>query len=130
MIFEKVDELCELIEETKQYSDFLEAEVNLENDGEGIDILSKFLELQEQYVQAYSAESFDEADTLELQLQEGYKKVMEHPTAGAYVKSKQAFDDLLDEVNNRIMENLGLLQADMQDGCASCSDHESCEGCH
>ena len=54
MIFDKVDELSALIEETKQYTDYLDAEVELENDGRGIDMINAFSDLQQEYIKTYN----------------------------------------------------------------------------
>ncbi len=138
MIFDKVDELCELIEETKQYTDYLEAEIELENDGHGIDMINAFSDLQQEYIKTYNEGSKDEILAMENILEARHSQLMDYPSTGNYIRSKQALDELLGEINNKIMEKLGLSSG--HDGCGCCSEGSCeddcscedgcCEGCH
>ena len=62
-------------------------------------------------------------------LESRHKELMDYASTGNYIRAKQALDDLLQQINNKLMENLGL--ASSQDGCGcSCEDGCSCEeGC-
>jgi cell fate (sporulation/competence/biofilm development) regulator YlbF (YheA/YmcA/DUF963 family) len=127
MIFDKVDELCELVADTKQYNDYLEANVNLETDGKGIDLINAFSELQDEYIKTYQEGDQGAVKSMENVLEARHKELMDYPATGAYIRAKQALDELLNSINERIMHNLEL-NCD-HDDCDCCSD-ESCKDCH
>ena len=132
MIFEKVDELCELIEETKQYNDYLEAEVELENDGHGIDLIKDFNDLQQEYINVYNEGKQDEVVSMQNILESRHTELLAYPTTGAYIRAKRALVVLLTGLNTSILRSLGLTSN--SEGCDSCSS-DSCEdgccgGCH
>lgn len=127
MIFEKVEELCALIEDTKQYTDYLEAEVELENDGKGMDLIKDFNDLQQEYIKIYNETKKEDIDALERILESRHAELLTYPTTGAYIRTKQALDELLEEINRNMLTSLNLIPA--SDGCDFCSD-ASCEsGC-
>ncbi|HQM96219.1 MAG TPA: YlbF family regulator [Clostridia bacterium] len=127
MIFDKVDELSKLIEETKQYSDYLEAEVELENDGHGIDMVNAFSDLQQEYMKTYNEGNHDEIIAMENVLESRHSELMNYAATGNYIRAKQALDELLQQITNKIMKNLGLDED--HDGCG-CSCDDGCEeGC-
>ena len=80
MIFEKVDELCELIEETKQYNDYLEAEVELENDGHGIDLIKDFNDLHQEYITVSKEGKQDEVVSMQNILESRHTELLAYPT--------------------------------------------------
>ena len=129
MIFDKVDELSKLIEETKQYSDYLEAEVELENDGHGIDMVNAFSDLQQEYMKTYNEGNHDEIIAMENVLESRHSELMNYAATGNYIRAKQALDELLQQITNKIMQYLGLDAG--HDGCGcSCDDRCSCDdGC-
>lgn len=127
MIFEKVEELCALIEDTKQYTDYLEAEVELENDGKGMDLIKDFNDLQQEYIKIYNETKKEDIDALERILESRHTELLTYPTTGAYIRTKQALDELLEEINRNMLTSLKLIPD--SDGCDFCSD-TSCEsGC-
>jgi cell fate (sporulation/competence/biofilm development) regulator YlbF (YheA/YmcA/DUF963 family) len=95
MIFDKVDELSALIEDTKQYDDYLEAEVELENDGHGIDMINAFYDLQQEYIKTYNEGSYDEILAMENVLEMRHTELMNYTTTGNYIRAKEALDELL-----------------------------------
>ena len=89
MIFDKVDELSELIEDTKQYNDYLEAEVELENDGHGIDMINAFYDLQQEYIKTYNEGSYDEILAMENVLEMRHTELMNYTATGNYIRAKK-----------------------------------------
>ena len=124
MIFDKVDELSELIEDTKQYNDYLEAEVELENDGHGIDMINAFYDLQQEYIKTYNEGSYDEISAMENVLEMRHTELMNYTTTGNYIRAKEALDEFLQQITDRIMSNLGLTAGcghDCGEDCTECS---------
>jgi cell fate (sporulation/competence/biofilm development) regulator YlbF (YheA/YmcA/DUF963 family) len=124
MIFDKVDELSELIEDTKQYNDYLEAEVELENDGHGIDMINAFYDLQQEYIKTYNEGSYDEISAMENVLEMRHTELMNYTTTGNYIRAKEALDEFLQQITDRIMSNLGLTAGcgpDCGEDCSECS---------
>ena len=78
MIFDKVDELCELVADTKQYNDYLEANVNLETDGKGIDLINAFSELQDEYIKTYQEGDQGAVKSMENVLEARHKELMDY----------------------------------------------------
>ncbi|HHT95510.1 MAG TPA: YlbF family regulator [Clostridia bacterium] len=128
MIFDKVDELSALIEDTKQYDDYLEAEVELENDGHGIDMINAFYDLQQEYIKTYNEGSYDEILAMENVLEMRHTELMNYTTTGNYIRAKEALDELLQQITDRIMSNLGL-DTDCDDDC-DCDCDECSYGGH
>ena len=124
MIFDKVDELSELIEDTKQYNDYLEAEVELENDGHGIDMINAFYDLQQEYIKTYNEGSYDEISAMENVLEMRHTELMNYTTTGNYIRAKEALDEFLQQITDRIISNLGLTAGcghDCGEDCTECS---------
>jgi len=124
MIFDKVDELSELIEDTKQYNDYLEAEVELENDGHGIDMINAFYDLQQEYIKTYNEGSYDEILAMENVLEMRHTELMNYTATGNYIRAKEALDEFLQQITDRIMSNLGLTAGcghDCGEDCTECS---------
>lgn len=123
MIFDKVDELSELIEDTKQYNDYLEAEVELENDGHGIDMINAFYDLQQEYIKTYNEGSYDEILAMENVLEMRHTELMNYTATGNYIRAKEALDAFLQQITDRIMSNLGLTAGcgpDCGEDCTEC----------
>ena len=103
-------------------------EVELENDGHGIDMINAFYDLQQEYIKTYNEGSYDEILAMENVLEMRHTELMNYTTTGNYIRAKEALDELLQQITDRIMSNLGL-DTDCDDDC-DCDCDECSYGGH
>jgi cell fate (sporulation/competence/biofilm development) regulator YlbF (YheA/YmcA/DUF963 family) len=125
-IIEKANELGKLIREDERCNRLLLAEFAANND---IELQKKIMDFNGKRdammeEMAKSQEGSSAVEAMNQEVKGLYEDIMGNPVMAEYTQAKQAFDDLMNEVNQTISFNI----TGGDSGCAgSCS---TCPGCH
>lgn len=127
-VLEKARELGEALFESETYQKMKEAEDKHLSDMPSQQAVLAYNEERNRIMERMRRDDAakEEIEACQQELQQAFDKVMENEVVRDYVESKQAFEGLLQQINNI----LGYYARGKQEGGCDPSKCASCSGCH
>lgn len=127
-VLEKARELGEALFESETYRKMKEAEDKHLSDSPSQEAVMVYNETRNAIMERMRKDGVtkEEIEACQTELQAAYDHVLENEVVRNYVESKQAFEMLLQQINNI----LGYYARGKQEGGCDPSKCSSCSGCH
>ena len=126
-IFEKSQDIGDLIEHSDEIKAALEASRHLMEDKEASELISGYNEKRDLKISEYQGKepSQEDIEAVNEYLQSEFNKIMKNQIIHDYVEKTRAFEMMLSKMDNIIKQGVA---PEHSEGCGCSCD--SCSGCH